>query len=67
MSDYKKPKVYKKCRDCAYYDASPFPEYNGKLAKCSNPHCDYIGTGKIGFFTLASSKCFSEKEVKNDN
>lgn len=61
LSNYMKLKLYKKCRDCAYYDASPFPKYKGKLAKCSNPHCADIGAGKIGFFTLASSECFTEK------
>lgn len=51
-----------KCRDCAFYDATPFPEYNGRLAKCKNPNCDFIGAGKIGYNTLASGECFKKKE-----
>ena len=54
-----------KCRDCKFYDASPFPEYHGKLAVCQKPtHAD-IGDGKIGFFTLASHECFEPKEVQS--
>ena len=57
-----------KCRDCRFYDATPFPEYDGKLAKCVNPNKNFIGAGKIGFYTLASTECFERRaEDGKDN
>lgn len=53
---------FAKCRDCKYYDASPFPEYEGKLAICTNPQKEFIGAGKIGFYTLASSACYERAD-----
>ena len=37
MSAYEKLKNLTKCRECRFYDPSTHPEYNGKLAKCTNP------------------------------
>lgn len=57
-----------RCRECAFYDPTPFPEYEGKLAKCSNPERDFIGSGKIGCYTFASRLCFKKmNEVTNDD
>lgn len=53
---------YPKCFDCIHYDPSPFPEYHGKLAICDNPDKDFVGSGKIGRFTIASKRCFEKKE-----
>lgn len=51
-----------KCRECRFYDPSPFPGYAGKLAKCTNPNKNFVGAGVIGYYTLASSECFKRKE-----
>lgn len=48
----------KKCIECKYYDPSPFPEYNGKLALCRGSSYQY----KIGCFTLADRECFEPKD-----
>lgn len=52
---------YPRCYQCEYYDQSKFPEYNGKLAICKNENKEFIGAGKIGFYTIANKKCFKKK------
>lgn len=55
-----------KCIDvCKHYDPSPYPEHEGKLAICRNPHsCEYL----IGCNTLADRNCFEPIEggINND-
>lgn len=50
-----------KCQSCRWYDATQFPEYGGKLAKCVNPKKNFIGAGLIGCYTLASSECYERR------
>jgi len=50
---------YAKCRDCRHYDATPYPEYNGKLARCRSERSYFY---KVGLNTLASKDCFERKE-----
>lgn len=57
---------YAKCRNCRFYDPTPYPEYNGKLAQCTNPNKDFIGAGKIGYYTLASSVCYERREQEDE-
>ena len=53
-------KYYTLCQSCKYYDTTPYPEYDGRLARCSNPHSGDIGAGKIGRFTM-TCKFFEHK------
>ena len=47
-----------KCVTCKHYDASPYQEYDGKLARCRGDSYLY----KVGHHTLASRECYEKRE-----